>query len=186
MKAMLLTIVLFFSSFSHAALVQLHSERSVYQLGETITVTLKISDFSETLGGFTAEMLYPKTLLTLLGWQFGTGFDDGLGDYPFDDHDADAGVIFLSNYADIWADESVLASKQGNSFVLATFSLLASSVGELWLGLTPAELSVLSFDNQFIDVTGSGLALTINPTQVPAPAALLLILSGLLLMRRRA
>lgn len=185
MKSMLFALCLLFSGVSHAALIQLHADRSDYQIGETITVTLFISDLTETIGGFWADVLYPSSVVSLLNWQFGSGFDDGFGSYPYDDHNAVAGSIYLNDYADLFADEAILAAQQGSSFVLATFSFLATQAGNVLLSFNPMDFGAVNFANDFINVSATDLNLTVSAAQVPAPATVVLMLAGLGLLYRR-
>ncbi|SNY45503.1 PEP-CTERM protein-sorting domain-containing protein [Arsukibacterium tuosuense] len=185
MKSIVLALCLLFSGLSHATLIQLATERSDYQIGETIVVSLSVSDVTETLGGFWAEILYPTSALSLLDWQFGEGFDDGFGSSPFADHDASSGTLYLEEYADLWADESILEGLQGSSFVLATFSFLATEAGNILLSFNPAEFGAINFDNDFIDVSTADLNFTVNAVQVPVPTTAILMIAGMALLLRR-
>jgi hypothetical protein len=185
MKSMLLALCLLFSGFSHATLIQLDAERSDYQIGETIVVTLSVSELTETLGGFWAEILYSTSGISLLDWQFGDGFDDGFGSYQLTEHDPSSGVFYLEDYADLFADAAILADKQGRSFVLATLSFLATEAGNIILSFNPTQVGVLNFDNNFIDVTTADLNFTVSAVQVPVPATALLMLAGMALLLRR-
>ncbi|MDP5141169.1 PEP-CTERM sorting domain-containing protein [Rheinheimera baltica] len=185
MKSMLFALCLLFTGASHAALIQLNADRSDYQVGDIITVTLSMSDLTETMGGFWAEVLYPTSAVSLLNWQFGSGFDDGFGSYQFDEHNALVGALFLSDYADLFADEMILATQQGRSFELATFSFLAGQVGDVLISLNFMNFGAVNFANDFVDVSATDLNLTITAAQVPAPASALLMLAGLGLLYRR-
>lgn len=185
MKSMLFVLCLLFSGFSHAALIQLHADRSDYQIGDTVNVTMSISDLTETIGGFWADVLYPSSAVSLLNWQFGSGLDDGFGSYQFDDHNAAAGSIYLEDYADFFADEGILAAQQGSSFVLATFSFLAAQAGDVLLSLNPVNFGAVNFANDFVNVSATDLSFTVSAAQVPAPATAMLMLAGLGLLYRR-
>jgi len=184
MKSMLFLLCLLFSGVSHAALIQLHADRSSYQIGDTVTVTMSISDLTETMGGFWAELLYQSSTVSLVNWQFGSGFDDGFGSIQFDDHNAAAGSIFLSEF-ELFADETILAAQQGSSFVLATFSFLAEQVGDVLVSLNPLDFGAVNFANDSVNVSATDLSFTVSAAQVPAPATAMLMLAGLGLLYRR-
>ncbi|WP_102794386.1 PEP-CTERM sorting domain-containing protein [Bowmanella denitrificans] len=185
MKALLMTILLAFSSAGQAALLTWQSDQNPVQVGDSLNVQLRVSDFNELLGGFSGQVSYALAGLELTGWQFGDGFDDGLGSLQMDNHNALAGTLTLDDYADLFADALVIGAKQGTDFVLATLSFRAISAGLHSIGLD--SLSLVSFDNQDLLMPQLS-ALTIqvqDAAQVPVPATLLLLASGLLLLRRR-
>ncbi|WP_019676088.1 PEP-CTERM sorting domain-containing protein [Arsukibacterium perlucidum] len=185
MKSILLALGILFSGLSHATLIQLDTERSDYKIGETIVVTLSVSDFTETLSGFWAEIFYSSSAISLLDWHFGEGFDDGFGSSPFADHDASSGALYLEEYADFFADESILAGLQGSSFVLATFSFLATETGNILLSFNPEKFGALNFANDFIDVNTADLNFTVSAVEVPVPTTALLMFAGMALLLRR-
>lgn len=185
MKSILLALSLLFSGLSHATLIQLNTERSDYQIGETIVVTLSVSDFTDTLGGFWTEILYSSSAISLLDWQFGDGFDDGFGSYQDAEHVVASGSLYLQDYADVFADESILAAKQGSSFVLATLSFLATEAGNILLSFNPDSFGSVNFANDFIDVNTANLNFTVSAVQVPVPTTALLMFAGMVLLLRR-
>lgn len=187
MKTLLTALLLTLSFHSQAALIKLESLHNSYQVGDTIELQLSVSNLSTTLGGFFSEFSYASNSLSLLGWQFGNGFDDGFGSLQFSDHDALAGMLALDEYADPFADEQLLAANQGTGFVLATLQFVALSAGDFWFSFNPDWSGALSFDNQFVAVSFSDLQLQVHPasTPVPAPATLLLLLAGLLFLSAR-
>lgn len=185
MKSMFLALCIMFSGLSHATLIQLNTERNDFQIGETIVVTLSVSDFSETLGGFWTEILYPFSALSQYDWHFGDGFDDGFGSSQFADFDAVNGILYLEDYADFFAVESILSAKQGSSFVLATFSFLAAEAGNILLNFNSGNVGAVNFANDFVDVTTTHLNFTIVAAQVPAPTTAILMFAGMALLLRR-
>ncbi|MCC5826918.1 PEP-CTERM sorting domain-containing protein [Alkalimonas sp.] len=187
MKTLLTTLLLALSFHSQAALIKLESLHNNYQVGDTIELQLSISNLTDTLGGFFSELSYATEGFSLLGWQFGNGFDDGFGSLQFADLDALAGLLALDDYADPAAEESVLAAHQGNGFVLATISFQALQAGHFLFSLSPDWTGALTFDNAFVTTSFSDLSMQIQPTTspIPAPASLLLLAAGLLLLRAR-
>ena len=125
---------------------------------------------------------FDDSALALQSWMFGSGFDDGLGSFSFAD-DSNAGELFVEDYADIFADEGVIAANQGLGFVLATITFTALEAGTQTLSLL-AGAEFVSFDNQFLETLGA-LEVSFNVTAVPEPAVLLLMLAGLAAMGRR-
>lgn len=182
MKSILFALCVMFSGVSQAALIQLNAERSAYEIGDTINVTLFINDFNETLGGFWSEIIYSPSAISLLNWQFADGFDDGFGSYSFAEHDAASGIIYFEDYADVLADEAILAIKQGRGFGLVTLSFLALQAGDVMLRFNPSEVGALNFANEFINVSFTDLNLTVSATQVPVPATVIMFMSGLALL----
>ena len=187
MKTLFFALCLLFSCVSNAALIKFEPQYNSYQVGDVITLNLTISDFSETLGGFSAEILFPVSGLELLDWQFGIGFDDGLGKIPpYEEFDRLAGFLFLEDISALEADETILAVNQGTRFTFASVSFLALEAGDLLFSFDPAKFVLLGFvSNDLINVTGTDLTLTVQPAQVPAPATAMLLLAGLGVLLRR-
>lgn len=186
MKTLFFALCLLFSCVSNAAIIKFEPQDSSYQVGDVITLNLTISDFSETLGLFSAEILFPVSGVEYLNYQFGIGFDDGFGNNPFDEIDRLAGFLFLQDLSPLDADESILAVNQGTRFTFASVSFLAIEAGDLLFSFDPAKLFALGFvSNDFINVTGTDLTLTVQPAQVPAPATAMLLLAGLGVLLRR-
>lgn len=185
MKSMFFALCLLFSGWSQAALIQLHADRSHYNVGDNITVTMSITNFSETIAGFKVETLYPSSIIALLNWQFGSGLDDGVGSSQSAEHNNVAGVIGLLETADFFADEGILAAQQGSSFILATFNFVAEQVGEVLLSFNAGNTEVISYAGSFIETNTTDLNFTVSAAQVPAPATAILMLVGLGLLYRR-
>ncbi len=180
------TLLLLSSYHSQAALIWLEPEQTTYQVGDTITVELKVSGFDELLGGFFAELLYSPLQLMLQSWQFGQGFDDGLGSYQWHSHDAVAGILQLDDYADFSADTAVLFAQQGSTFSLVRLSFTALTAGQFSLGLAESGTGLLSFSNHYLPLSLQGTSINVvNPAQVPLPATALLFASGLLMLSRQ-
>jgi len=149
MKKLIGMLVLFISFCSQATLITLTFDKAQYQQGELIQGQLIAHDLNDTLGGFAGEIAFDHNQLALETWQFGSGFDDGFGSYSFAD-DSISGRLSLEDYADFFADEVVIASKQGTSFVLASFTFTALTLGVHSVSLLNG-LELISFDNATID-----------------------------------
>ena len=183
MRKLFLLLITLASFSANATLLSLSLDQSQYQQGETVNVQLVASDLSFTLGGFAAELSFDPATLSLTDVVFGNGFDDGFGSFSFAD-DATPGAVFVEDYADLFADEAIIAANQGVSFVLASFSFTAVALGAHSIDLlNGAEL--ISFDNQLLEVL-DGLSVAFDVTAVPEPGILALILTGLLVLRRRS
>lgn len=185
MKTLLLTICLLFSGLSQAALIQLQPDRTDYQVGDTIQLSMIISGLSETVAGFWTEVFYQPSAFLLQSWQFGNGLDDGFGSLQFAKHDAVLGSIALDDVAFPDADESILSAQQGTGFVLAQLNFMALEAGDFLLSFNPGWFEVESFAGDFIAADFADLNLRIQPSQVPAPATAMLLLLGLGLLYRR-
>jgi type II secretory pathway component PulM len=193
MKVILLAmcfILSLFSTLAHSALMVLQPERRSYQVGDTIQLELKITDLSTTVGAFWTQLQYQPTALQLQSWQFGTGLDDGAGSLQFAEHDALNGVITLDEYTFPTADPAALAAAQLSSLqqgglVLARFTFQALQAGDWQLGLNPQWFGVESFAGDRIKTDAADLNLTVTAAQVPAPATLLMLLGGIVLLSQR-
>jgi hypothetical protein len=180
MKNLMLLTALLFSSLTQAAIIELKADKAEYQLGDTVEVQLLVSDAAELLGGFDTLVTYQAAGLTLSGWEFGDGFDDGLGSLQFSD-DTLSGSLSLSDYAFLFSDIGTLTAAQSNGFVLATLRFTAATIGQFGVGAE--NTSLVSFDNEQIYYPGtSSLSIDIAAAEIPAPATLLLFLLGLTLI----
>lgn len=179
-------LLLLTSYHSNAAFITLEADQACYNVGDTVTVDLNVSGFEQLLGGFFAELLYSPLQLTLQSWQFGQGFDDGLGSYQWHSHDAANGILQLDDYADFSADTSLLLTQQGSMFTLVRLSFSALTAGQFDLGLLASGTGLLSFNNDYLPLTLQGTTINVvNTTQVPLPATALLFASGLVLLPRQ-
>lgn len=188
MRLFLLSLLLVLSFNSKATLISLESDHTQYQVGDTVQLNLLVSNLTGTLGGFFSALSYATEGFNLLNWQFGNGFDDGLGSLQLADHDALAGLLALDDYADLAADENLLSSLQGQGFLLASVEFQALQSGSFLFNLNPDWTGILSFDNQFIPTELRTLTVEVmsDARPVPAPATLLLFAIGLIALRARS
>jgi len=182
MKYLITLLGLVFSINANATLLTIDFDDTDYAVGDTVTGQLVISKFPETLAHFAGEVTFDDSSLSLTGWTFGNGFDDGLGSYQFAD-DTLPGELYLEDVADPFADEATLSIIQGQSFVLASFSFEALTAG----------MHTVSLLNSYVDTFSGNLQNTLpvysasfNVTQVPEPTTGLLLLAGLAGLLRRA
>jgi len=183
MKYLITLLSLVISINANATLLAINFDDTDYAVGDTVTGELVVSGFTETLGGFFTEIAFDEQLLSLTGFSFGNGFDDGLGSFSLAD-DSFAGFLSLEDYADLGADSSILALNQGSSFVLANFTFEALSAGLQTVSIL-AGSEVISFDNAELAIL-PGSSASFNVTQVPEPTTGLLLLAGLAGLLRRA
>lgn len=188
MKNLLLTLTLCsamaLASISNAAVISIDfGGQTQYDINDTVYGQLIVSDFDDTLGAFFAELNYQPANLALLNWQFGNGFDDGLGSYQFDDHDNLAGSLYLEDYSDLFADINILNANQGSSFTLASFSFKALSSGQHDISLNAFNTGLLDFDNYDVNTQLSNASFNVSQdVEVPEPASMLIFISALALL----
>ena len=183
MKNIFLLLAVLISFNSNAALISISLDKSQYQLNETISGQLVVSEFTESLGGFWAQLNFEPVVLSMESWQFGNGFDDGLGSLQFDEYNESGGSLYLGDYSDLFADTNVLLANQGTEFVLASFTAKSNSAGSHML--TSNDFGLLNFGNDFVDVNFVPQNINVvNATQVPEPGTWLLMFASLLILGR--
>ena len=183
MKNIFLLLAVLISFNSNAALISISLDKSQYQLNETISGQLVVSEFTESLGGFWAQLNFDPVVLSMESWQFGNGFDDGLGSLQFDEYNESGGSLYLGDYSDLFADTNVLLANQGTEFVLASFTAKSNSAGSHML--TSNDFGLLNFGNDFVDVNFVPQNINVvNATQVPEPGTWLLMFASLLILGR--
>ena len=182
MKYLITLLGLVLSINANATLLTIDFDNTDYAVGDTVTGQLVVSNFPETLAHFAGEITFDDSSLSLTGWTFGNGFDDGLGSFQLAD-DTLPGELFLQDLTGFFADEATLSSIQGQSFVLASFSFEALTAG----------MQTVSFLNSYVETfSGDWLntlpvySASFNVTQVPEPTTGLLLLAGLAGLLRRA
>lgn len=185
MKVILLSLIigfsLCFSTTSHAALLTLQADRSHYQLGDQVQVSLWLSELPDVVGGFWARLHYQPTALSWQSAQFADGFAGDSLQYL--KADPAAGVITLEEYAFWDADVSKLSARQGQRFTLASFSFVATQAGQFSLTLATDFLGAETFSGSVLSLHSQPLQLTIQQVAMPASWTLWL-LAGLLFGRR--
>jgi len=184
MKKIILMLSLMFSNLSQAALIEVELDKDNYEINEIVYGQLVVSDFAKTLGWFTAILNYDSANLELLDWQFGTGFGNGLTD-----DESNLNSLFLDESTLYDLDEGhLLASLQGDSFMLASFSFRALTAGlqSITFDKNNSRLEFFDYDPVSTQFTGASFNINDNSsTPVPAPATLLLFISGLALIRTK-
>ncbi|GHE84363.1 PEP-CTERM sorting domain-containing protein [Thalassotalea profundi] len=163
---------------SFAGLIELEVDQSSYQVNDTVTAKIIVSDFSHLLSAAYTELVFDDNAISLIDWQFSNVFDDGLGSYQYAD-DSGIGTLFLEDYADIFADIATLTAQQGTSFVFATVQFKLLSEGLFQLGFNSDNSGLLSIDNDFVQTSYAGAIINVGPvTSVPEPSTLILMFLG--------
>jgi hypothetical protein len=152
-------------------------------VGETASVDLRISGLGSSgppsLGAFLVELVFDNAVLSFDSVTYG-GF---LGD-PSNSSETDIvttvgpGSVSLDEFS--FLSGSALDALQGSSFVLATITLLGTQPGisQFWFGVV--DLSDAAFPaSTLVTTLESGSVIV-----VPEPASLVLLLLGLLGIRR--
>ncbi len=190
-------LLLTLSYHSHAAQVWLTADKQGYAPGETITVALKVSDYQTVLTGFYATLSYQPEHMALQNMAFHRGFDDGEGSLQWHKHEQANGILRLNEFSYIEADTTILATNQGDELELAIFTFTAPAKdGEYAITVSAAESGIIDINNKALTLqVQSTEILVVTPEPEPAaevkssggslPAALLVFISGLALLRRR-
>ena len=182
MKYLIFSALLFVSSFANATLISVSLDKVNYQVNDTINGQILVSSADALLGGVWLSLGYDVDGLQMNSWTFGEGFDDGLGSYQFDELDDVAGLLHLSDYADLFADTSRLATNQGSGFVVANFSATALKAGGYQIALS--DFGLVDFDNAIIGTnTQNAIFSVVGVTQVPEPATWSMLALALMVLR---
>lgn len=157
-------------------------------VGDTFDVDVTISglwDAGEIVSAYDLDIAYDATNLSATGVTFGGYLDDLLLPGFFTIQDAvlsTAGIVDLFELSFLW--DSELAVQQPDSFTLATISFDALVAGTSALIFEPDPLygiDVKGRDAQILPLdVGIGSITITDVVDVPEPASLLLMLSGLL------
>mgnify|MGYP001067301051 CR=1 FL=1 len=188
MRRFILVLTTLLSFAANASLIQIKLDKGTFLSGESITGQLVATNLTHPIGGFTADIEFDPFNLSLDAWSLGNGLDAGDGSLDLSD-DTIPGFLMLSEFTwSDWSDttaEAVASAIQGTEFILASFEFSAFSLGSHSISLAGGS-SLVSFDNLLEESFG---AQTINfsvvDAQVPAPLTLVLILTGLFLLRRK-
>jgi len=184
MKKFLFLLVTLMTFNCQGALISVTLDKSEYQLNETMTGKLVVSNFNELLGGFWSQLEFGSSALAITDWQFGDGFDDGLGSLQFAEHNVVGGNIYFSDYSDPFADTMTLTTNQGSEFVLASFTAETLRLGQHSLNLS--DFGLLNFDNDFVDTEALNVSFEVSDiVRVPEPTSFLLATIFLLILNCR-
>lgn len=169
---------------AQAALITVETDKQQYQIGEKVTVFLKLSDAGSLMSGFFLDLQYQQSKLALVNWGHGTSFDDGFGSYQYSLHNAASGRLALEEYADWAAEQAVLALLQLGTFTLATLEFTALAAGQFSLNLDPAYLGLMTFGGDLLQPQWLDASFNVvdSTATVPATPALALMIGGLLLL----
>lgn len=194
-KLITLLLSLSLTAVANATLLEFDFEDRDYQVGEEVAVNIVISDienddfgFQRTLTEFEVDFLFDDLLLRFSQLTFGNLLN--LGNVNNSDQDGSAlgDIVSLSEATDldvVDVDSIIAAQGSVNSFVLATITFNARSVGN----------SIFSFDfidlyddsgALFDDINSNGARLNIVAAEVPEPSVFALFLvAGLALVARK-
>ncbi|MFT5757193.1 MAG: hypothetical protein ACI9LM_001922 [Alteromonadaceae bacterium] len=178
-----LLIMILHSTISQASIIKVDIEldKVSYQQDDIIYAQLVVRDFSQALGGFFSMLNFQSNNLSLLDWQFGAGFDDGLTYEK-----ALTNSLYLEEYSWASTDENTLKSFQGSQFTLASFSFKALTAGTHLLSFEQGSSGLLDFDFGDVVAQFSGTSILVadnTSTPVPEPKTLALFFGGLLLLQ---
>lgn len=181
MKVVFLWLVLCFSMFSQAAVISLQTDRQHYQVGETVQLSVWLSDFSDTVGGYWTKLHWNTSAFALANSQFGAGFAGASLQYQ--QADLLQGWLTLEEYAFWDADTVQLAALQGQRFAVASISFVAGQAGDFSFALATDFLGAETFNGQALQLQPQ--AQQVHVATVSAPASWLLLISVFAWYRRR-
>lgn len=188
-KTLFAAAALFFAAQSQATVINIQLDQSQYQVGDTVTAELWLSDIQDLVTGFDASLLFNSGLLQLQNVSFGdflsipavgseSGFLDGNGELTLSE-------MFLGFSTEDLTD--LAAVQPGTSFRLASISFTALKNGLAKLQLGSASV-VYEASSPYIDMEVRSelaqLQIGDQATAVSAPATAWLLLPALLLMLR--
>lgn len=137
---------------------------------------------NEIVSAFDLDVLYDATIFRATGVDFGPLLGDPtLFEAQTSANTSVAGVVDLAEISFLF--DSELSSMQPGSFTLATLSFRALQDGSSFLSFEPDPLfgtNVVGLNATTLAVDISGASVTVRP--IPLPGALLLLVSGLLVM----
>lgn len=159
-----------------AALISFDPSSQSVELGDSVSVDLRISDLGDdSLGAFDIDIAFDDSILDFQSFTFGTGLDvSGLGSvngFAVAGGDINIFEISLDSPSD-------LNTFQPNDFVLGSFTFDTLSIGTSTLDLT---INALSDEFGFLLEAGAASgSIKVAAASVPAPAALWLFGTGLI------
>jgi MYXO-CTERM domain-containing protein len=189
MKKLFLLLVAMATFNANAAIISVTTDKAVYNVGDTVTATVSISDLFDAnsvqtvFSGYTAMFTFDQSLLELI-----TGSTMSLS--PFGPFSAEP-FFTPSEFGDSVGVMSAVfnfspASQFGrNDIGLFTVNFIANAIGDSVLAMGPSTISEPF--SQPIPVSTQNASFSV--AQVPAPSTGLLAalaLAGLALSRRRA
>ena len=178
--------VLTFCGAAQAITVSTTPDASSYQVGETVSIDLIISDLGNgdapSIGAFDIDLMFDSSIISFDSVSFG---DPVLGDQldlwgmgSMTDYGEDNDSINVFELS--FDDPADLLAMQADEFVLATFTFTASAEGDSHVNIYVNDLS----DAYGVESLAAN-TISSNVKVVPLPAALPLLISGLTLVSAR-
>ncbi len=150
------------ASAAHAGFITIESDRTNYQVGDTVTVNMSVSGFSsdpyDSLAAFDVDFLYSADLLTA---QFTRFSDPILGNQLQDDSETGAFPFYsfvhsYGNVLDISAatgnSDNALDAYQQNEFIALSLTFIAEAVGFAEVLLDTNDPWLIFSDSAFYDI----------------------------------
>jgi hypothetical protein len=190
LKKLFAAAALLLSLQSQATVITVELNKNQYEVGETVTAQLWLSDIHTLVTGFNTSLLFNDQLLQLQSVLFGeflslpaVGSDQG--------NQPNAGQLDLWELFFGFSTEDMdelRAAQPGNKFLLASISFITLKNGLSELSTRNSEVlyePLVGNPYSDIEVRSSGAFVqTGNPALVSAPATAWLMLPALLLMLR--
>lgn len=190
-KTLFAAAALLFSLQSQATVINVQLDQSQYEVGDTVTAELWLSDIQDLVTGFDASLLFNTQLLQLQNVSFGdflsiaaVGSDQGS---QLNGGQLDLWELYFGFSTEDMAD--LRAVQPGNNFRLASisFKALKNGLSGLQLGFAQVIYEPVGDMPYFDLAVHSDQALVQigdQATAVSAPATVWLLLPALLLMLR--
>ncbi len=187
-KALVASALILCGGLTSAAQLSLAPPTGLIQVGETISVDLRVSDLgnfaSPSLGAFAAKVLYAQSVLHLESWAYGDllGNLSDSNETDWDTDDGTAGAIGLDEFS--WLSDDLLDAMQPGAFTLATLVFRGVAPGTAALNLVNVDLAD-AFYNTLTPTAVTGATIQVNAAPI-APPILLMLPLGLWLARRHS
>lgn len=179
--------ILTFSGAAQAITVSANPDATGYELGDTVTIDLTISDLGNgdapSIGAFDIDLSYDSSVLNFDSVSFGDSVLGnqldlwGLGSMA----EYAEGNDYINVFELSYDDSADLLAMQADEFVLATFTFTTASEGNSSIGVNINDLSDAYGTNSLSAETVAG-----NVQVVPLPAALPLLVSGIAFVSLRS
>lgn len=190
LKQLFAAAALLLSLQSQATVITVELDKNQYEVGDTVTAQLWLSDIQTLVTGFNTSLLFNDQLLQLQSVLFGEFLSlPAVG--------SDQGTQQTAGQLDLWElffgfsiedIDELRAVQPGNKFLLANISFTALKNGLSELSLRNSEVVYEPVGSDpYADMEvrpGSAFVQTGNPALVSAPATAWLMLPALLLMLR--